>query len=256
MKLREHDSLLAPDHWLAAVSGMGCFALDASRGRLADDAVVGSLRAQLEAASSDNAAFAYARIPVEGVALAARLGRAGFRLIDTSVRFSHDGSAAPSGNGAVRVGTLQDRARIVAIASTCFRLSRFHLDPLFPPRLADRIKGAWMESYFDGKRGSEVLVADAGPGPAGFLAVLPRTGVQNSEAVIDLIGVDPTHQHKGLGAAMVAEFIARWRTRVSCLSVGTQIANLPSIRLYEQYGFRLSGSAYVLHAHYRDGKLA
>jgi RimJ/RimL family protein N-acetyltransferase len=31
--------------------------------------------------------------------------------------------------------------------------------------------------------------------------------------------------------------------------VGTQIANLPSIRLYEKLGFSLVKSAYVMHRH-------
>jgi hypothetical protein len=31
--------------------------------------------------------------------------------------------------------------------------------------------------------------------------------------------------------------------------VGTQAANIPSLRLYESFGFRVCETAYVLHAH-------
>jgi hypothetical protein len=33
------------------------------------------------------------------------------------------------------------------------------------------------------------------------------------------------------------------------MRVGTQIANIPSLRLYERLGFTMAESAYVLHAH-------
>ena len=35
----------------------------------------------------------------------------------------------------------------------------------------------------------------------------------------------------------------------SVIAVGTQVANLPSVRLYEKLGFRLAAAQYVFHFH-------
>jgi ribosomal protein S18 acetylase RimI-like enzyme len=37
--------------------------------------------------------------------------------------------------------------------------------------------------------------------------------------------------------------------RPAAIVVGTQAANIPSVRLYESLGFRLRSSQYVLHHH-------
>jgi ribosomal-protein-alanine N-acetyltransferase len=75
-------------------------------------------------------------------------------------------------------------------------------------------------------------------------------------AVIDLVGVDTGSQRRGIGAALVDAFVARWRERASRLRVGTQAVNAPSIALYERCGFRRVGITRVLHAHLRDGRPA
>jgi RimJ/RimL family protein N-acetyltransferase len=53
-----------------------------------------------------------------------------------------------------------------------------------------------------------------------------------------------------VGSQLVGAF-ARHYHGLGCvrLDVGTQVANLPSVRCYERLGFRLSSSSYVLHLH-------
>jgi ribosomal protein S18 acetylase RimI-like enzyme len=95
-----------------------------------------------------------------------------------------------------------------------------------------------------------VLVAIERGRPTGFLAVLLAQGA----AIIDLIGVASQSQRCGIGAALVDAYIERWRGRAAALRVGTQEANVASLRLYEGRGFRAVGRASVWHAHLRGGR--
>jgi ribosomal protein S18 acetylase RimI-like enzyme len=80
---------------------------------------------------------------------------------------------------------------------------------------------------------------------AGFLAV----ALSGEAAVIDLVGVAPHMQSRGLGSALVQAFVSRWRSKAQVLRVGTQIANVASLRLYQRCGFWLEDARYVLHCH-------
>ena len=145
---------------------------------------------------------------------------------------------------------------VLGIAATCFVYSRFHLDPLIPNDLANAIKRQWINSYCHHQRGEQLLIAARDDRPIGFLAVL-ATMVQGKVArVIDLIGVDKAHQGQGVGRDLVEFFIHDSVDRANLVRVGTQAANIPSIRLYETCGFKLAETTYVLHAHVRQGEVA
>ncbi|MBM3461241.1 MAG: GNAT family N-acetyltransferase [Armatimonadetes bacterium] len=194
-------------------------------------------------------AFYYARVDTDRVAEVARLCAVGFYVVDTAVTFDRPvGHPAPS-SLPVRDCTPDDAEAVLHIAASCFRFSRFHLDPLIKVEVANQLKRSWVRSCLDGKRGEHVLVALVNDRPAGFLAVL-RDGPR---AVIDLIGVAPEGQRAGVGAALMAAFVDKY-SEVEVLRVGTQVANVPSTRFYEKSGFRLCGSQYVLHLHAREGK--
>lgn len=205
--------------------------------------------------SEGQRAFFYAKLDTHRVAAVTRLARSGFAVVDTNVTLEWAGRQLPVGDGAgVRVmqaepqhfGDLQD------IAARCFRCSRFHLDPLFPDETANFLKRKWIESYCLGARGSVLYAATVGEAPAGFLAVIEtKDGEWN--AAIDLVGVAPNFQGRGVGTALVSHFLGQWKSRADRLLVGTQVANVRSLAFYEHQGFRTIGSAYVLHAHFRDG---
>jgi ribosomal protein S18 acetylase RimI-like enzyme len=238
-----------PDEWLSRTSGIAAFSVPQS----ADPRTAGEL---LEAAGAAPAFF-YAKVPVAEVAVVRQLTAAGFRVVDVNVTMEARPAAQPAANDPldVREAGAGDEAAVLAIASTCFTYSRFHLDPSIPTGVADRIKRAWVENYFRRRRGEELLVALAGGQPAGFLAVLLDTRAAEPAAVIDLVGVDRAQQARGIGTRLVGAFLARWGSRVPTLRVGTQAANAPSIRLYERMGFRFARAHYVLHAHVREGRI-
>ena len=78
----------------------------------------------------------------------------------------------------------------------------------------------------------------------GFTLLLVPT---DSEVVIDLIAVDDAYRRRGIAAEMIAFVESQFAP--AQLVVGTQVANLPSVRLYEKLGFRLAGAQYVFHFH-------
>jgi ribosomal protein S18 acetylase RimI-like enzyme len=70
----------------------------------------------------------------------------------------------------------------------------------------------------------------------------------DGKLVIDLIAVTKAHRGSGLARGMIA-FAASTFTQFHTMLVATQIANIPSMRLYEGIGFRIVGAQYILHRH-------
>jgi ribosomal protein S18 acetylase RimI-like enzyme len=139
-----------------------------------------------------------------------------------------------------------EAAAVLAIAGSAFRYSRFHLDPLVGLDLAHHVKREWIANYVRRVRGEPLLIARANGRVVGFLAPI----VAHGTAVIDLVAVAPEANGRGVGSALCAAFSMRYRGMPRI--VGTQIANVPSIRMYTKLGFALSKSAYVLHLHHGD----
>jgi ribosomal protein S18 acetylase RimI-like enzyme len=239
------------DEWLAGIFGHPVYRVQDEDGRPPSTGEV------LGAAGRDQALF-YTRVPVGRVDRVANLTGIGFHVIDVTVTFEREpapSSGFPRSSFTVRRASPRDRDRLLDIAGSCFVYSRFHADPLIPRATANAVKRGWIANYLAGKRGEALFVADTGGEPVGFLAVMAGEDGRVRTRVIDLIGVDPRHQGRGAGTALVAFFIGDSLGTYDLLRVGTQIANLPSLRLYEGCGFRISGASYVLHAHASGGSL-
>lgn len=192
--------------------------------------------------------FAYAKVPVENVTEVARLEAVGFRVVDVNMTFSRAGGEITAPVAPVVRVEPSTAPAVLAIAGSCFRYSRFHLDPAVDDALAHRIKREWVRSYAEGRRGHSLWAVFDGGNPAGFLAVLASEADGKRRAVIDLIGVAAASQGRGFGRDLTRFFIREFSAYDELL-VGTQAANAPSMRLYESCGFRASRAAYVLHRH-------
>lgn len=189
--------------------------------------------------------FATAKLPAEAVAEAGCLADVGFRVVDTALTFAAAANAIPADHGTeLRIAAPEDRAAVAAIARDGFRFSRFHLDPHIPASLAGRIKAAWADNFFAGRRGDAMVVAIKEGAVAGFLQLLRSAG---DRLIIDLIAVQARWRNRGLARAMIGH-TARAMGATE-LVVGTQAANVPSVCLYEGLGFRLTGAQLVLHHH-------
>lgn len=241
------------DPWLKAIFGYPVFRLAVS----AEDTAEGlsdQIGAFLSRGQRKDRSFYYTRIPTTRVDCLTTLTSVGFNVVDVAVTFAMPvGAVRHSGELGVPVlirdARPGDHSILLKIASSCFGYSRFHLDPAIPNDTANAVKRAWVQSYCQSQRGERLLVAERDGQPVGFLAILARGSGNRAKWIIDLLGVDSAHQGCGIGQALVEAFIAAGNVRAQSLQVGTQVANLPSLRLYEKCGFRIIESAYVLHAH-------
>lgn len=202
----------------------------------------------LDALNARGPQFATAKVDAADTAAVAELERFGFRVVDTALTFDARAIQAPGNDDRARFARPEDEAAVRALAGSAFQFSRFHLDPALPAALAHRVKAEWAGNWFRGARGDGMVVAEDGGRVAGFLQLL----WSGDQLVIDLVAVDSHSRGRGLARAMIG-FAAERGTgdarRPAAMIVGTQAANIPSVRLYESLGFRLCGSQYVLHHH-------
>jgi ribosomal protein S18 acetylase RimI-like enzyme len=239
------------DTWLAEIFRQEVFRV--SPGPTGDD--VAAVQAHLQRREGRDAVY-YTKLPTARVDQVKALTKLGFSIVDVNLTFERDAAVpAEPPSVPIREARPADHPRLLEIAESCFVYSRFHLDPLVPNHVANAIKRAWVENYLLGRRGECVRVAEDAGQPVGFLAVLPATCRGRSARVIDLVGVDRRTQGRGVGKSLVADFVGSCPQACELLRVGTQAANIPSIRLYEGSGFRLADSAYVLHAHVKGGHI-
>ena len=191
--------------------------------------------------------FIHSKIPTNQLSYAHFLERSGFNLIDTNVKLNKLSGLQKgpklANNCKLRFTKPRDKKQVVNLAKNNFRFSRFHMDPSINNSIADSIKGEWMNNYYRGKRGDKLVVAIVAEKIAGFLLLIK----DNQKLIIDLIAVDSKHRGQKIASDMI--IYAESLIEHNELIVGTQVMNIPSIRLYESLGFKMHSSEYVFHFH-------
>lgn len=213
------------------------------------------IRHNLVEATRGERAMVFAKVPTSHVSAVDALVKAGFVPVDVSIGFIHSGAdvgAAPQLE--VTTALASDADEVAALAERCFTFSRFHLDPRVGKDRADAIKREWARNACLGRSAVTYVVRIAGR-IVGFLAVIAKSTSDGTYAIIDLIGVDAEARGKGCGRAMSSRFARDWRGKAQWLTVGTQAANIPAMQLYESMGYRVSETAFVLHAHLENGEV-
>ena len=229
---------LETDSWLSGILSRPAFIVAA-----------GGSGASLVDLDKSKGHFATAKVPAAEVEAVQALEGLGFRTVDLALTFDAEQLNAAAGRAGVRFAEPRDRDAVVGIAGSAFRFSRFHLDPKLPKPLAHKVKAEWAANWFNGKRGDGMVVAEEGGAVVGFVQL---RWAQERRLMIDLIAVHSRHERKGHARAMIG-FAALKGTGAGQaprgMVVGTQAANVGSIRLYESLGFRLRDSKFVLHHH-------
>jgi ribosomal protein S18 acetylase RimI-like enzyme len=231
----KESDVLSFDPWLSGLLGKPAYHLSTHAGP------------QVEALPqlAQGVVFVDAKIPTSCLADVRRLEPSGFRIVDVSVQLAADTRSIPRlEQPEISFAEPDDEDGIAAIAERSFVFDRFHADPLTSPA-AGAVKREWARNFFRGKRGKWMVVARQRAGVAGFLQLLRV----DTNLVIDLIAVNEGARGCGLGRAMIS-FAARHCGPFEGVKVGTQIANAPSLRLYEGLGFRVHNSQYVMHCHW------
>jgi GNAT superfamily N-acetyltransferase len=187
------------------------------------------------------------KVAVGDVATTRELEDLGFRLVDTNVQLTRAAPAVvAAGDSRCRMAVPTDETAVRRIAATSFSKTRFHLDPRIPDTAANLVKEEWAANFFKGRRGDWMIVAGDDQGLTGFLQSLRAA---DGAVIIDLIAVSERGRNKGLGRAMIEFAATQCLGHATPLVVGTQIANVASLALYDSLGFRVSQASYVLHLH-------
>jgi ribosomal protein S18 acetylase RimI-like enzyme len=190
--------------------------------------------------------FVYGKVRVHNHGAIKLLENLGFNLVDTNIIFEKpiDSPSRGAGPSEIRFALPEDRQGVRSLAAYSFSCSRFHLDPLIPDDKADQVKASWAENFFFGKRGDSMVISSVDGKIAGFLQLLHS----GKDLVIDLIAVDRKFRRKRIASDMIyfAQNALKGFKRVR---VGTQLANMPSIRMYERLNFMLIDAFYVFHYH-------
>lgn len=248
------------DQWLSDVLGISSWKVLGVEGGTSP----ADIRASLVDRAGQDAAFFSAKIPTRDVGALTNATQAGFFVVDVNVTFDWDKMAnrisgnktSCDGNIVIEAAGADDALAIEKIAGHCFLFSRFHLDPALGLDRANEVKRQWARNACRGRASVVYVARQKKNDVVGFLAVLEGKSVNGKEAIIDLVGVDATRQGQGAGKALSRMFVDQWRGRTDRLRVGTQISNIPAMRLYESIGFRVTETSYVLHAHIKNGALA
>ncbi|ODS33764.1 MAG: TDP-fucosamine acetyltransferase [Candidatus Scalindua rubra] len=196
---------------------------------------------------SESPIFIYCKIPALNITIIKFLESRGFNLVDTNVTFEKNinKNRYALNDKSIRLANSADCEKVVLLANGAFHFSRFHLDPLIPKDLADKIKGEWANNYFLGKRGDKMFIKIVNDQIVGFLQLLKDA---NNVVIIDLIAVDKNHRRDNIACDLIAYAELEYR-HSQVIRTGTQVANIPSIKLYEKLGFRLVDSQYIFHYH-------
>ena len=238
------SEFLKTDAWLTKILERDVYRLIVDESSIDGDRFVGC---EAFAALNSARAFAYAKTAVDFMPGIRSLIRMGFTLVDTNVLFSKSIGQpdCEPGNYEIQPAGAAHEDQVAELAHGSFEFSRFHLDPLIPTELANRVKAEWTRSYFRGQRGDQMMVATQDGMVAGFVLLID---CDDGTRTIDLIAVDRRHRGQGVAKGMIShvEAHADGFTRIR---VGTQLANMPSIRLYTQLGFVMDEAHYVFHYH-------
>jgi GNAT superfamily N-acetyltransferase len=233
---------IVPDEWLARHLGKPVYriSVDEAFAQGADEA-----SAQWGQVSQQPV-FAYTKVGAKQLPLVHHLEKLGFQLVDTNVIFQKPIQAGQplSGDVEVRFAVPEDQAGCGELARHGFIYDRFHADYHFAPEIAGNVKAEWVGNFFAGQRGDQLVVASLDGQVVGFNLLLH----QKQTLIIDLIATHSGYQRRGIAQAMIA-FAEHHAADFQTYQVGTQVANTPSVNLYEKMGFRLAQAQYVFHYH-------
>lgn len=230
------------DPWLSKQMRRPCYQLRYSR-TLTDDIY----RALSDLLATE--AFITAKVNSEDIRTIVQLEAVGFYLVDTAVTLEAEIlSDVPLSTVTVREARTEDQLAIEELARRSFGFTRFHLDPSVDPKIANEIKAQWAGNFFRGARGDFMVVSEHAGEICGFCQLLLHD--EKKTLTIDLIAVEQTRRGIGAATAMVL-FKPSSCGPLTRRRVTTQVANIPSLRLYEKAGYRVAQSHYVLHAHGR-----
>ena len=227
------QTLLKADNWLTEMLGRPAYHV------LSPNTI-----SQSDLPSKNN--FLDARVAVSSIKDLHHLEALDFRLVETNLQLIRKPAPFATYFSNCRFAIPSDEIAVRTIASTSFFYDRFHLDPDITTAASNNLKSQWAGNFFAGKRGDWMVVALENHLVCGFLQLIQ---IDYYTICIDLIAVSPNNQGRGIAMAMIAFAASVCLDRPATLAAGTQIANTPSLALYNKLGFVMKTAQYVLHLH-------
>lgn len=193
-----------------------------------------------------NQMFIWSKVPVDDIERLTCLQNLGFYLVDTNIQFSLSEKIILKNSSNIRFAKSSDELAIRALAKNAFKYNRFNKDLNISNEAASRIKEEWVGNFFLGKRGKWMVVIEKDSKIVGFLLIIDKN---DHTIIIDLIAVDEKNRGQGLAKEMISYAHTNCLKNGGIIEVGTQIANISSIKLYLKLGFHINSASYVLHMH-------
>jgi dTDP-4-amino-4,6-dideoxy-D-galactose acyltransferase len=162
----------------------------------------------------------------------------GFRFVDARVTLECNLSkVTPAKSGTnVRSAVSDDLDELRRIASESHHDSRFYVDGNFPRAACDELYRIWITKGFENKHGA-VFVAEQDGKAVGYNSIYESDG----DGVISLIAIDSMYRGRSLATQLMNRSEAWFRQQnVERVTVPTQAANVPALRLYESRGFKIA----------------
>jgi dTDP-4-amino-4,6-dideoxy-D-galactose acyltransferase len=171
----------------------------------------------------------------------------GFGLVDVRVELERTVEPPEQEPGA-REHRAEDVPALRAIARAAHEGTRFFADPSFPDERCRDLYETWIEESCRGWA-DVVLVHERNATAAGYVTCHLQNG--GRDASIGLVGVAEAERGKGIGGELVRGALAWCFARgVMRLTVVTQGANVPALRLYGNNGFRIASVGLWFHKWY------
>ena len=191
--------------------------------------------------------FVYSKVRTNDIEKSIFLQNENFNLIDTNILFELKSGfldeRLSDNNIKIKFADKRYKNSVARLAKNNFKYSRFHQDPKIKNDTADLIKSRWAKNFFLNLRGDHMILAFIEEKLVAFLQLLSS----GDDIIIDLIAVDKKARGRKVGRGLIQFAIDN--IQHSSILVGTQISNTPSIKLYQNLGFKYSESNYVFHFH-------
>lgn len=235
---------------IAELSGLdsGRFGIRIAKAFVSD---IRDVRLMAREAAELRAAMVIIRTPASALDAAHELERLGGSLMDVLI-YCARGVSAPDLEdvGTVNIRTMrsEDVDSVVDIARASFRgyLGHYHTDERLPKHLADEVYISWTERSCRSREvADEVLIADAGKGPIGFMTFRANSP-EEGEAIIG--GVMPRAQGRGIYRSLLVRGMGWCHARgMARMVVSTQITNVAVQRVWARLGFEPQKSFLTFH---------
>lgn len=163
------------------------------------------------------------------------LQECGFRLADTIIGYQLvlekvAPAAAPPG---IRPGRPEDVEPLAAVAATAFgdraySVNRFNSDPALAGARACELYAAWLRNSFSGQQADEVLVAEEGGRPVGFITLRlsppPAVCSELQYGEVPLNAILPGSQGRGIYTRLARAALEWFRARrAAVVEIRTQL---------------------------------